>query len=144
MPAWAQRSLPLACSAALACAAAVVAANDPSAANSHFPGCIFHNATGLWCPGCGLTRATHALLTGHPLQALGYNIFTPLVLVAVVLAMVSWTRTSWGHDALATPAVLLAWSRTRSRTITVAAPAALVLYGVLRNIPAAPFRALAP
>ena len=140
MPSWARRALPVACSAALAGAAVVVAVNDPSAANSHFPGCIFHNATGLWCPGCGLTRATHALLTGHPLQSLGYNLFTPLVLAAIILAMVSWVRVAWDRAPLVAPAALRPWVRP----LSLAAPVVLVVYAVLRNIPAAPFRSLAP
>lgn len=29
------------------------------------PPCIFHSVTGLYCPGCGGTRAVSALLHGH-------------------------------------------------------------------------------
>jgi hypothetical protein len=134
---WAARALPVACCAALAGAAAVVARNDPAAPGSHFPGCVFRNATGLWCPGCGLTRGVHALLNGHLGQSLSSNVFTPLAVVAVVVVMVSWLRTSWGRPALRLPAGV-------QRVVMVAAPVAVLLYGVLRNIPAAPFRSLAP
>ncbi len=132
-----RRAMPLACGCALAAAGAYVALNDPSAAGSRFPSCYFHSTTGLWCPGCGLTRGFHQLLTGHPLAALGYNIFVPLVLVAIVGSWLNWVRTSWGQRAYRVPA----WA---SRATATVLPVVLVLYAVLRNIPAAPFRALAP
>lgn len=133
----AHRLAPVAVGGALAAAASVVAMNDPAAPGSHFPGCVFRSATGLWCPGCGLTRGFHQLLTGHPLAALGENLFVPLVLVAIVGTWWSWTRTTWGRPPLRMPT----WA---PRAIAVVLPTALVLYGVLRNIPRTPFTALAP
>ena len=132
-----RRAAPIACGGLLAAGAALVAFNDPSAPGSRFPACTFHAATGLWCPGCGLTRGFHQLLTGHPLAALGENMFVPLALVAIVGAWWSWLRTSYGRP----PLVLPRWA---PRLIAVALPAALVAYGVLRNIPREPFTALAP
>lgn len=44
--------------------------------------CFFQRMTGLYCPGCGGTRAVQALLTGHPLKSLIYH---PVVLYAAVL-----------------------------------------------------------
>ena len=45
-----------------------------------FPGlpCIFHQWTGLLCPGCGLTRAMVALSRGELRTALSYNPLLPL------------------------------------------------------------------
>ena len=40
-----------------------VGLNDPSDGGAFIP-CPFHAATGLWCPGCGMTRAVHHLVTG--------------------------------------------------------------------------------
>ena len=54
---------------------------------SEYPGlfdCHFLRATGLYCPGCGGTRALYALLTGHPLTALRAN---PGLVSAVALAL---------------------------------------------------------
>lgn len=93
--------------------------------------------TGLWCPGCGLTRGFHQLFTGHPLTALQYNLFVPLVLLAVVAGWWSWLRVSRDKQRLSLPSWAL-------RPIAVYLPIALVTYGVLRNIPTAPFTSLAP
>ena len=51
------------------------------------PKCILKLITGYQCPSCGTQRALHALLHGHPIQALAYNYFfiisIPLFLIAV-------------------------------------------------------------
>lgn len=39
------------------------------------PKCMFHTLTGWQCPGCGISRASHALLHGHLREALAYNYF---------------------------------------------------------------------
>ena len=70
----------------------ILAANDPAAPGSAFPQCVFRTSTGLWCPGCGLTRGFHQLFNGHVLSALHQNVFVPLVVVAVVAAWWSWVR----------------------------------------------------
>lgn len=43
--------------------------------------CLFHEATGFYCPGCGGTRAIVLLMTGHPLLSLYCH---PLVLYGVI------------------------------------------------------------
>ena len=43
-----RRAAPVMCGGALAAGAVLVAANDPAAQGSRFPGCIFHQATGLF------------------------------------------------------------------------------------------------
>lgn len=128
---------PLAVGGALAGAAVLVATNDPAAPGSRFPACAFHAVTGLWCPGCGLTRACHQLFTGHPLAALQSNLFVPIVLAVVVGSWWSWWRSARGG----TP---VRWPRHTRVAASVVLPIALIVYGVLRNIPAAPFDALAP
>ena len=135
--AWMRRAAPLGGAVAIGVATLIVATNDPSAAGSHFPACAFHSATGLWCPGCGLTRGLHALLTGHVGTALSSNVFTPFAAVAVVWLLVSWMRVAWERPALRLP-------RRVERWLMIVAPVLVFGYGLLRNIPVAPFRSLAP
>lgn len=47
---------------------------DP-ASSAWMPQCIFHRLTGLQCPGCGMQRMLHALLTGDFQAAWHYNAF---------------------------------------------------------------------
>lgn len=42
---------------------------------SWMPRCMVHSLTGWQCPGCGITRALHALLHGEFARALAYNWF---------------------------------------------------------------------
>ena len=44
--------------------------------------CLFHSATGLYCPGCGGTRAFQALLRGDLMGVLRYQPFFVYVLIA--------------------------------------------------------------
>ena len=54
-----------------------------------FKVCIFHEITGLYCPGCGGTRAFFSLLHGHPVLSFMYN---PIVLyfVFVIIFYALW------------------------------------------------------
>jgi hypothetical protein len=138
------RTAPLACGCALAAAAVLVTAYDPTTDGGLFPACGFHRMTGLWCPGCGLTRATHHLLRGDLAGALSSNAFTPFVLLAIAASWWGWVRWSFGQprDRLSS------WVVTRivhaPRWSSIALVTIVVGYGVVRNIPASPFSALAP
>lgn len=135
-----QRLAVVASGAALLGAAAYTALNDPSAPSAHFPGCAFHAITGLWCPGCGLTRGVHALLGGHPLAAIGHNVFTPLVVLTIAWAWGTWSITTFSGRPRPTRHL----ARHLSPRVSMGVSIAVVAYGVLRNIPFAPFRSLAP
>jgi Protein of unknown function (DUF2752) len=132
-----RRAAPICCGAALVAGAGFVATHDPGAAGARYPGCVFHQMTGLWCPGCGLTRGTYQLLHGHLGSALSVNVFTPLALVAIVVAWVVWLRTSWGGPPIRLPLGAI-------RALAVILPVVILAYGVLRNIPVTPLKALAP
>jgi hypothetical protein len=60
------------------------------------PGCFFKKTTGLDCPGCGMTRATYALLHGRVGEAFAFNpvgmVLLPLALVALGLEVLGWVR----------------------------------------------------
>lgn len=50
--------------------------------------CIFHEVTGLYCPGCGVTRMILSLLKGDIIQAFYYNqllfISLPFFLILII------------------------------------------------------------
>jgi len=119
----------------LSAGAALLYAHDPVAAR-FYPTCPFHDLTGLYCPGCGSTRAMHQLLHGHLRAAMGYNAVMVLCLPFAVVGM-----------ALEALRVV----RGRRLTETYLSPwlirgiaAAFTAFWVLRNIPAYPFFYLAP
>ncbi|HJQ24093.1 MAG TPA: DUF2752 domain-containing protein [Blastocatellia bacterium] len=62
--------------------------HHPSEGN-YFTICGFKNATGLPCPGCGLTHSFCALGKGHLLAAFGWNLLGPPLFLLSVLA---WVR----------------------------------------------------
>ena len=89
------------------------------------PKCLFHEWTGLYCPGCGGTRALYALLHGELKTSLHDN----LLLIPVGL----------------TAAALIVRPRIGlRRPVAIAILVIVVGFTVLRNIPCAPFTALAP
>ena len=59
--------------------------------------CPFHVLTGLYCPGCGNSRALHELAQLHIAEALRYNYLMPFeagfVLYVAVRTTVSYLRT---------------------------------------------------
>ncbi len=66
---------------------------DPS--RFHFyPVCVFHQATGLLCPGCGGLRAVHQLLHGHLYEAFRFNplVFLGLIFLAGWLGGRAWQK----------------------------------------------------
>lgn len=119
-------ALPLACGGCLAASALYVAIDDPSDSGGLTP-CPIRALTGQWCPGCGLTRATHQLLRGNVLQALSFNVFVPAILAGLVALWVVWLRVATGHGV---PHRILA---IRTHTY-VAAGVLLAAFVVVRNV----------
>lgn len=106
-------------------AAAVVFAFDPTRV-SLFPPCPLHQYTGLWCPGCGTTRAMHQLLHGNVAAAFRFN---PLAISLLpVIGYLAIRR----EEQVMKPV----WIWTLLGVV--------VAFGVLRNIPVYPFNLLAP
>ena len=109
----------------------------PPTETSFYLRCQLHTLTGLHCPGCGTTRALHALLNGRIEQALAYN-----SLAFIILPILGW--------------LLFQSLRTRERRgpvepISSSSPfwmrlflILLLAFGVLRNLPWLPFTLLAP
>ena len=90
------------------------------------PSCLFHELTGLWCPGCGSTRALYQLLHGNFLTAFRLN---PLVITLLPLACYLALR----HGAVVLKPIWI-WTLL----------AVVVAFGVVRNLPSYPFTLLAP
>lgn len=93
------------------------------AVRSDFPLCPLAGSFGIPCPGCGLTRATLALLHGDVRGALHLH---PLVIL--VAPLVGMLATSAVYELLRDPRhpPRLRW-RLRRRTVSAAAAALLVL-----------------
>ncbi len=121
---------PIRVAGGLALALASVAAVDP-AQGSLVPPCLFHTLTGWWCPGCGMTRATHRLLHGDVVGAIRYNVLLPFVVLLITLAWVdSYARSTGRRPVLA--ARLPRWAPALGVALAVA-------FAVVRNLPAAHF-----
>ena len=89
------------------------------------PRCMFYQTTGLYCPGCGATRALSALLHGDVLASLHNNLLL-FPLLALIVFLFMRPQTSF------------------KRPVAVAIFVIIVAFSVLRNIPFAPFTYLAP
>ena len=91
-----------------------------------YPICLFHAATGLWCPGCGALRAMHQLLHGHLVAALRFN-----ALFVFLLPFLLWLESRSLVTGFAgkpiNPSVRPAWLWLALGVILV--------FGVLRNLP---------
>jgi uncharacterized protein DUF2752 len=107
---------------------------DP-ATSGLFPPCPFLFLTGYYCPGCGTLRALHQLLEGHFVQAFAMNPMAfaclPLLLAPGVSALMQFGMGRRFTTIL--PAVYI-------RGLAIA----ILLFGVLRNLPMYPFYLLAP
>ncbi|RZA27824.1 MAG: DUF2752 domain-containing protein [Lysobacteraceae bacterium] len=107
---------------------------DPNAADSRFPPCMFHALTGLFCIGCGLTRALHALVHGDLAGALSMNPLGVLVLpvIPMIIAHSRGWRPRWLEPAMKILAQPKFWL------------VLLPVYWIARNLPWFPFTLLAP
>lgn len=108
--------------------AAYVVVDDPGDGDGGLTACPYRAATGLWCPGCGLTRATHHLARGNVVQALSLNLFAPLFLAALVAAWWAWFR-------LAADRGVPAWVRRLRPAVYVSLGVGILAFTVVRNLP---------
>ena len=102
--------------------------------NGNLPKCLFHELTNLYCPGCGVQRSFHALLHGHFLRAIDYNLLFILSLPLITYFIVAFLL-----DKKHTPSSFI-----YKPTFAIAVVIFVVSFWLLRNIPFAPFSWLAP
>lgn len=97
--------------------------------------CVFHEVTGLYCPGCGLTRAVYTLLVyGDIKQAFGYNAM--LFIAGPILLFIA---VRWGYYTIKQKDYTLSKFEC---IITIILLVLLLVFSILRNIPM--FSMLAP
>ena len=99
-----------------------------------YPKCLFHEMTGLYCPGCGSTRALYCLMHGEFREALRDN---ALVVLALPLLGGIFLVRALRHQ----PPIVARQSQLRWLGLLLAM---IVVFGVLRNVPRQPFSWLAP
>jgi hypothetical protein len=116
-------------------AAVFVYFTNPSR-TGYMPVCPLFKMTGFACPGCGMTRGTHALLHGDVLGALDYNLLLPGLIFFFGYLFISL--------------ILVAW-RGRGLDFRIFSPAVLwtsmvlaLVFTIVRNLPLYPFSVLFP
>jgi hypothetical protein len=118
--------------AAVVALALAVRAVDPRVPG-RWPTCPVNALTGLACPGCGSLRAAGALVHGQVLEAVDHNALLVLALPVAALA--------WGWSFLGAGRRPRRWARVN---LGPAVLLTLVLWTILRNLPAWPLTVLAP
>lgn len=99
--------------------------------------CVFHEVTGLYCPGCGTGRALRSLLHLDIKKALDYNMLFIISFPFIAYyCFVYYTRIVFGKN-------VLPYIKTTPKTALFLL-ILIILYTVLRNIPYYPFSILAP
>ncbi len=102
-----------------------LATHDPNEAG-HYPACFLLSTTGFYCPVCGGTRATYDLLHGDVAGAFARHPLVPLLYLGIVLGVgYHWLR---GRVQRLPRLTVPNW-------VIPAAGVALLVFGVLRNVP---------
>ena len=134
LPRWAG---PASVTAAVAAGGALVATNDPTT-SSILPPCPLYALTGILCPGCGSTRATHALLNGDLITAFDFNPLMVLAVPVLAFAFVRWWSMAFGRSDGSRAEVKLPPQAIYGLFALV------VVFGIARNLPWSAFSWMAP
>jgi len=120
-------------------ATAFLFAVDPSH-HAVYPQCLLYNATGIYCAGCGATRALYALLHGRVIAALHDNALFVAALPVLLFVICTYAAAAWRDNAW--PRVAVDAPKLTRRGILIV----LVMIGfmILRNLPGAPFEWFRP
>jgi hypothetical protein len=131
----AERSMAAGGAAFLAGGSVFVALVDPTKF-SFLPVCPLYSITGYACPGCGLTRGFHALFHGDVLTALDFNALIPIWAIIFGYTFISLALLAIRGKGLP---MWPTWPRFLWTFMIV-----LLVFGLIRNIPAYPFTVLFP
>lgn len=88
--------------------------------------CPIHEATGLYCPGCGITRSAEALVEGDVALALRQYSLLPIVVIAALWFVACWIAKPVGRLRIPEPVM---------RRVLVAVVVIAVSFGAVRNVP---------
>ncbi|WP_415972848.1 DUF2752 domain-containing protein [Rhodococcus sp. 077-4] len=92
---------PLGVAAAAVGGAVLLHVRDPRT-STYLP-CPLHALTGLWCPGCGATRALGDLTRGDIAAAASSNVVAVLLVVVAVGVWAAWLRARWDGRSMSLP-----------------------------------------
>ncbi|MCM3790311.1 DUF2752 domain-containing protein [Domibacillus indicus] len=82
----------------------------------HIP-CLFREVTGFYCPGCGVTRASLALIDGNLYQSFRYNMLV-YVLIPFFGLYIYWSYKG---------------NRVWAERLMISAAILALLFGIIRN-----------
>lgn len=116
---------PVGIAAAAIGGAVLLRVRDPRT-STYLP-CPFHALTGLWCPGCGATRAVGDLTRGDLAAAASSNVVAVVLAVGAVMVWTLWLRARWTGRTLALLRI--------DRPARIALIATLIVFTVVRNTP---------
>lgn len=89
--------------------------------------CVWFEVTGLYCPGCGITRMFESILVGDFYQAFRYNQLCFFLLpLAVALFINYWYALYKGRDN---------WLSRIPEPFWVVLTILAILFGIVRNLP---------
>lgn len=92
--------------------------------------CVFNKITGLYCPGCGITRMTLSILKGDIYQAFRYN---PIIFIDVPIICISLIFERCFKN--------IKYVKKITNVIFIILLIITIIFGVLRNIPQLSFLA---
>ncbi|WP_428982692.1 DUF2752 domain-containing protein [Pedobacter rhodius] len=101
-----------------------------------FPECPFHKFLDLDCPGCGSQRAIHAILNGQIMAALDYNL---LLVMSIPLLLIHLFFRIYAHLSKKDVILNFWYNPVVPKIILII----VIVFWIIRNIPAYPFTYLA-
>jgi hypothetical protein len=104
--------------------------------NYLFPTCPFYATTGMYCPGCGSQRATHALLHLDFIAVFKRNL---LFIPGIILLFYHYTIKLINHFLDRNISSFLDYKYTPVILLII-----VIVFGILRNLNFSPFSYLAP